>query len=89
MTNFFEGLFGIQKYSSTAFGVFIFLLGCQMFLSMVSATIIVNDYKEKTGTGNETKLAYGGILITSSLIWTIFLLIAFIYLFKLSKGGFF
>jgi hypothetical protein len=88
MTNFFEGLFGIQNYKPTALALLIGLLGAQMFFAMVSATIIVDDEtkkKIKTGKFNEPKVAYGGILITTSLIWMVFLLIAFIYLFKLNS----
>ena len=84
MTNFFEGLFGIQNFSPTSLAVFIGFLFSQMFFTMVSSTIVVDDERKKDDV-NEAKIAYGGILVITSFIWMLFLLIAFIYVFKLNK----
>ncbi len=55
------------------------LLALQMFFSMIASAIVVSDETDKTSP----KTVYGGILITTSLIWLILIIIALYTVFKL------
>jgi hypothetical protein len=82
-----SSFFDIQKMTSTGLIVFIMFLGAQMFFSMVTAAIVVNDEKDKNNE-KSAKSVYGIILIITSIIWMIVLLIAFMKAIKGTKGSF-
>jgi drug/metabolite transporter superfamily protein YnfA len=54
------------------------LLALQMLFSMITAAIVVNDESDKSSP----KTIYGGILITTSLIWLIVLILALYAVYK-------
>ncbi len=58
--------------------ILLVLLALQMFFSMVTSAIVVNDETDKSSP----KTIYGGILITTSLIWLLVIMIALYGMFK-------
>ncbi len=69
--------FTLVDYDRTSMIIFLYFIAFYVFFSLISASIVVSEEREKDH--NSPRIIYGGFLIGTSLVWFIFLLIAIYY----------